>query len=71
MTEKITKEFKIDFTINKEHFNPDSIFFKSQVASVQALLKITFSTLKRNSTTKEYISITDTVAACNNWNVGR
>ena len=63
MAEKITKEFKIDYTMNKEHFNPDSTLLKSQVTSVQALLKSTFSTLKRNSTTKEYFSIIDTVAA--------
>ena len=63
MTEKIIEELKIDYTINKEHFKTDSIFLKSQVSSVQALLKSTFSTSERNSSTKEYFPIIDTAAA--------
>ena len=63
MREKIIKELKIDYIIKKEHYIPESIFLKSQVASLQALLKSTLSTLKGNSTTKEYFLIIDTVAA--------
>ena len=62
MTEKVIEELQIDFTINKKHFNPNSIFLKSQAVSVQLLVKSTFLTLNRNSMKQEFLSIIDTTA---------
>ena len=62
MTEKMIQELQINYTINKEHFNSNSIFLKSQAASVQALVKSTFLTLKRNSMKQEFLSVIDTTA---------
>ena len=42
MTEKMIKELKLDYIIQKEHFNPNSSFLKSQAISVQTLVKELF-----------------------------
>ena len=62
MTEKMIKELKIDYIIQKEHFKTNSSFLKSQTISVQTLVKRTFLTLKRNSMEQELLSIIDTTA---------
>ena len=63
MTKNIIKELEIDYTINEEHFKPDSIHLKYEVVSIQSLLKEIFPTVKNNSLTQELLSMIDTTAA--------
>ena len=63
MTDKMIKELKIDYTINKKHLKPDSTHLKFEVASIQALLKNMFPVVKSNSPRQEVLSIIDTAAA--------
>ena len=63
MTEKMIKELNIDYIINKEHFNINSSFLKSQAVSVQALVKSTFLTSETPLVTQEFLSMIDTASA--------
>ena len=63
MTEKMIKDLRINYNIKKEHFNPNSSFLKSQVASVQALVRRTFFISEKSLATQELLLVIDTAAA--------
>ena len=63
MMKRVIKELEIEYTIKEKHFQPDSIYLRFEVASVQALLKKIFSTVKNNSLTHEFLSMVDATGA--------